>query len=169
MMSTTQVETEKLSRLPDHTRVWIYQSNRELSSTEVEQIENSAKDFLTEWNAHGAKMSAQLVVLYNRFVVLAADETAVQASGCSIDSSVRFLKTLEQNLNIDLFDRLNLAFRDASGNIATKTVSEFQEAIDRGEITPATIVFNNLVNTLGDLRKSWEVPASGSWHVRMLN
>ncbi len=39
-----------------------------------------------------------------------ADETASGVSGCSTDSSVHLIKQIEQQTEIRLFDRLNLAF-----------------------------------------------------------
>jgi hypothetical protein len=33
-------------------------------------------------------------------------------------------------------------------------------------VSENTIVFNNLLNTLGELKDFWEVPASESWHNR---
>ncbi len=166
MMTITQ--KDKMAVLPDHARVWIYQSNRELTDDEVASIEQSAETFLEEWNTHGTKLSAGLTVMYNRFIILAANEAVVAASGCSIDSSVRFIKSIEAQFKIDVFDRLNIAYRNLEGKVELKRMSDFEDAIQRGEITANTVVFNNLVNTWGDLKSKWEVPASESWHSRML-
>lgn len=162
-------EVNKLNALPGHARVWIYQSDRKLTDAEVQHIEKAAEVFLKDWNTHGTKLSAGLVVIYNRFIVLAADEAVVAASGCSIDSSVRFLKTIAQELNIDLFDRLNIAYRNSTGEVVTLKMAAFEAAIQSGEITKETVVFNNLINTWDDLKSKWEVPALSSWHARMFN
>lgn len=162
----TNIE-EQLAGIPDTARVWIYQANRPLSDVEVQEIEVLSQQFLKDWNAHGSKMTAKMVVLYNHFVVLAADETAVQASGCSIDSSVRFVKSLEEKFDVSLFERTNLAFRDSAGEIQTLELSEFQKAVESGAITSETTVYNNLVDSVGGLKNSWEVPASDSWHNRL--
>lgn len=167
MTSTTTEIAEKFAGIPGHSRVWIYQSDRELTESEVSWIEENAKIFLKDWNAHGAKMSAKLVVLYHRFIVLAADESQVQASGCSIDSSVKFIKSIEQSLQIDLFNRTQLAYRNDSRDLTIKSISEFEEAVQAGDITPSTVVYNNLVSTVDELVNNWEVPASDSWHRRM--
>lgn len=158
---------EQLTELPDTARVWIYQANRPLLDDEVKEIEALSHTFLKDWNAHGSKMTAKMVVLYNRFVVLAADESAVQASGCSIDSSVRFVKSLEEKFNVSLFERTNLAYRDVDGEIQTMEIPEFQNAIGSGALTKETIVFNNLVDNVGALKSAWEVPALRSWHIRL--
>lgn len=157
---------DRLISIPDHARVWIYQSDRQLNDTEVSLIKHRSKAFLSEWNAHGAALRAQLSVIYQRFIVIIADETAVKASGCSIDSSVRFIKSLESELGIDLFNRLNLAYRDSSGEIKSMIMNEFEDAAQKGEISKDHIVFDNTVSTVGQLKTRWELPASGSWHAR---
>lgn len=157
---------DRLISIPDHARVWIYQSDRQLSESEIFLIKQRSKAFIAEWNAHGAVLRAQLSVFYQRFIVIIADETAVKASGCSIDSSVRFIKSLENELNIDLFNRLNLAYRDSNGEIKSMMMSEFELAAANGEISKDHIVFDNTVSTVGQLKTRWELPASGSWHAR---
>ena len=32
-----------------------------------------------------------------------------------------------------------------------------------------TVVFNNLVNTVGEYKLKWEVPVKESWHNRFMN
>jgi hypothetical protein len=167
MISETLNTTELLQPFANHARVWIYQSSRELSEAEVKLAQNAGNNFVKEWNAHGATLQSGFLVLYDRFVVLVADETAVKASGCSIDSSVRLIRALEQELNIELLDRINLAYRDDSGNIQTLHMNDFREAISAGKITPETIVFNNLIETAGKMKTEWEVPAKDSWHRQM--
>lgn len=164
MITESQHTATLFQPFANHARVWIYQTSRALNDEEVKQAENAGNDFVLAWNAHGAAMQAGFLVLYNRFVVLVADETAVKASGCSIDSSVRLIKALEQHFNIELLDRINLAYRDESGNISTLHMNDFRQAIAAGEITPETIVFNNLIETAEQMKTAWEVPAKESWH-----
>jgi hypothetical protein len=45
-------------------------------------------------------------VLMNQLVVLAVDQDVMNASGCSIDSSVRLMKQLGTELKVDFFNRL---------------------------------------------------------------
>ena len=42
----------------------------------------------------------------------------------------------------------------------------FKKMAKEKAVTSNTIVFNNLVNTLGEWQDFWEVPASESWHNR---
>jgi len=152
-------------QLPLQSKVWIYQSSRELTEDEARQITALLHDFVQQWTSHSRKVIAKGAVLYNRFVVLAADETAFTVSGCSIDSSVNFIRQLERQFNLSLFDRLAIAYRD-NGKIHVAGRDEFQHLINRGIVTQDTIVFNNLVSTVHDFQHRWEVPLSESWHVK---
>lgn len=44
-------------------------------------------------------MTGDGFVMYNRFVVLMADESEVGVSGCSMDASVHFIKGLAAEFN----------------------------------------------------------------------
>ncbi len=153
--------------LADHSRVWIYQSNRALSNDEVTEIKNYGKQFIDGWAAHGSDLQAAFEVFDNRFIVLFADETQVKASGCSIDSSVRFIKDIQNAYQLDLFDRLNIAFV-ASNRIDTLRMTDFQNALANGNLDENTMVFNNLVETKGEFMSSWKVPIKESWHNQLL-
>ena len=153
--------------LSDHSRVWIYQSDRKLSEEETTQIKIKGNQFITEWAAHGVKLQAAFEVFYNLFIVLFVDESEVKASGCSIDSSVRFIKELELEFQIDLFNRLNIAYKEG-GEIEILPMSEFQRALKEGRLTMNTLVFNNLLETKGEFLKKWEVPVKDSWHKQLM-
>src|ERR1700743_1173169 len=96
----------------ENSRVWVYQSDKKLSGVEVEQIQKELDAFAINWTAHNHQLKAKAEVRYNRFLILIVDETQAGASGCSIDKSANFMKALEQEFGISLFDRFNFAYRD---------------------------------------------------------
>lgn len=153
--------------LPDHSRVWIYQSSRALSEKEVQEIKEYGATFIENWATHGTDLVAAFEVFYQRFIVLFADESQIKASGCSIDASVKFVKDIQHAYQVDLFDRLSIAFR-TNGKIDSLRMNDFQNALDQNNLNEKTIVFNNLVQTKGEFESSWEVPIKESWHARML-
>ena len=157
----------KLSDLPGHARVWIYQSARELTEQEVSEMETLLDDFISNWSSHGAPLAAGSEIRYNRFLVLAVDEEQAKASGCSIDSSVHFIKNIEAHYGLDLFDRLNIAYKE-DGAITSKKLFDFETDLKDGKLNESTIVFNNLVADVRSYMDSWEVPLSASWHARLL-
>ena len=52
--------------------------------------------------------------------------------------------------------------------IAHKSLSDFRKMAKDKAVSKNTIVFNNLVTTIGDFNENWEVPASESWHNRFI-
>lgn len=151
--------------LPEDSRIWIYQSNRKFSDEEVAQIEVELKAFLENWAAHGAGLEASYQLKYNRFIIIAINQETQAATGCSIDASVHFIQQLEKKYNVELLDKMNVTFRNGE-HIAYKPLIEFKKMAKDKAVTANTIVFNNLVNTVGEWQDYWEVPAGESWHSR---
>lgn len=151
--------------LPEDSRIWIYQSSRKFTDEEIIDIERNLIEFLTNWNAHGTSLESSFQIKYHRFIVIAVNQEVQPASGCSIDSSVAFIQSLEQKYTIDLLDKMNVAFKQGE-YITYKTLLDFKKLAKDKSVSENTIVFNNLVNTIEEWKESWEVPASESWHSR---
>ena len=154
--------------LPETSRVWIYQSNRSFSDTELEEIKSKIDIFIESWTAHGSDLKAGYDIRYKRFIILALDQEVNKATGCSIDASVTFIQQLEKLYNVDLLDKMNVSYKQGEF-VAHKTLTDFRKMAKEKAVSKNTIVFNNLVTNIEELNESWEVPASESWHNRFLN
>ena len=146
----------------DDSRVWIYQSNRALTIDEALQIDELLENFAAVWKSHGADVKGFAKLLFGQFVILMADETATGVSGCSTDSSVRLIKNVEQDLNINLFDRQTLAFV-VKERIQLFPLDQLNHAIENDLISPDTVYFNNTVQTKQELISHWIIPVKNSW------
>lgn len=153
--------------LPENSRIWIYQSNRKLSDSEILSIEPKIKTFLNSWTAHGKNLEAGYEIKYNRFIVFGLNQENASASGCSIDASVNFIQKVEKDFDLDLMDKMNVTYYNGKF-IAHKSLVDFKKMAKANSISKNTIVFNNLVNTKIDYQENWEVPAKDSWHGRFL-
>lgn len=153
--------------LPNNSRVWIYQSNREFTEKELEFISTKAEEFINSWTRHGDDLKGSYTIKYNQFLVLAVDESFNNVSGCSIDASIHFIQALERELQLNLMDKMNVTFKNGN-HINLVRLSDFQKFAKEHKITQETIVFNNMVATKEDFENSWEVPAKDSWHKRFL-
>jgi len=153
--------------LPDSSRIWVYQSNRKFTDKEIATVNEQAAEFINAWTRHGDDLKGSFTRKYNQFIVLAVDESFANASGCSIDASVRFIKKMEVLFSIDLMNKLNISFKDGE-NINIVSLADFQKYAKEGKVTSQTIVFNNMVQTKEDVETKWEVPASESWHQRFV-
>jgi len=150
----------------ENSRVWVYQANKTLTENEVNQIQNELDSFAKSWTAHNHQLKAKGEVRYSRFIILTVDENQAGASGCSIDKSVRFIQELEQQHDITLLDRFNLAYREGS-EVHSAPRHAFEQMLKQGAIGTNTIVFNNMVQNLADLKTKWEVPFKDSWHMQL--
>jgi len=147
---------------PPGSRVWIYQSNRELTENEAKQIEEKFAAFARQWTAHKQQLNALGKVLFNRFAILLADETQTKVGGCSQDESFDFIREIENEFGITLFDRLTLLFKK-DNEIISVPFSELNEKFSEGVIDEQTIFFNNLVQTLAEMQANWMIPVGRSW------
>ena len=99
------------NELDKSSRLWVYQSDRVLNETEEQFILDNGKAFVESWTAHNQALKASIEVKFNRFIILAVDETQAPATGCSIDKSVHFIKAIENELKVNLLDKGKVAFK----------------------------------------------------------
>ncbi|RLD85261.1 MAG: ABC transporter ATPase, partial [Bacteroidetes bacterium] len=85
--------------------------------------------------------------------------------GCSIDASANMFKNIEEKYNVDMFNKLNIAFKDGE-HINIVTLSDFQKYVKENKVNIKTIVFNNMITTKKELENRWELVAEDSWHSR---
>lgn len=90
------------------------------------------------------------------------DETRAGASGCSIDKSVRALKDLSAKLDIDFFNRMQMAYLHQH-QVKTIPYNQIGESYRRGEISGDTLFFNLNLATLGELDNKFLVPLKQHW------
>lgn len=150
------------NQLPESARVWVYQSDRDLTSIEQESIAEELTIFCNGWSAHGAGLKSSFQVLHNRFIVIAVDEGYNMATGCSIDSSVNQIKSIERKYSLNFMDRTKVAFY-IDDRLYIESLSAIKTKVNEGVISADTKTFNNLVQTVGDFNSGWMVAASNSW------
>jgi hypothetical protein len=151
-----------------NTRVWIYQSSRLFTLSEALQLEEDLKQFGENWLSHGASVNASCFLFFGYFIILMADEAEITVSGCSTDSSVRFVKNIEQSYNVSLFDRTNLAFI-VKDKIELLPLSQVNYAIQNDYINDSTLFFDNAIQDISAFKNKWIVPVADSWLGKRLN
>ncbi|WP_143309301.1 hypothetical protein [Chitinophaga vietnamensis] len=143
-------------------RVWIYQSNRPFNEQEVAEINEQLHQFTAQWNAHGAPVKGWGAVVLNQVIVLIADETQTTVSGCSTDSSVRIIKSIERQYEVNMFDRLLLGFI-VKDKVQLLPMAQVPYALEKGYIDENTLYLNNTVLTKAELDTKWLIPLKDSW------
>lgn len=156
-----------VSRLPMNSRVWIFQSSRPINGAMAARLSEELGAFILDWAAHGKQLFAAFEIRYERFIIIAVDERQATASGCSIDSMMRRIQELDMRYDLDLLNRMKVAYRKGS-EIIECSMNDFSKMLESGEVDKNTIVFNNLIQQLADLDHSWECPVASSWHANLL-
>lgn len=146
----------------NNSRVWVYQGNRGFTTDEMLELEKMLETFSKEWHSHGSAVKSYAGLFFGQFIVLMADETHVKVGGCSTDTSLRFIKTIEEEFNIQLLDRQLLAFI-VNEKIHLIPLADVNFVIDNGSIQPDTIYFNNTILTKKELLTQWIIPVKDSW------
>lgn len=149
-------------------RVWIYQSNRLFFISEALEMEDMLNNFASNWKSHGAPVKGFASLLFGHFIVLMADETATGVSGCSTDSSVHLIKSIEEKFNVQLFDRQVLAFV-IKEKIQLLPLNQLEYAVENNFINADTLYFNNTVLTKTELVNKWIIPVKESWLAKRIN
>lgn len=163
--------TEYKKLLPENfhadSRVWIYQCERAFNEIETTQINELLHEFTQNWTSHGAKVKGFGKVFFNQFIVLMADETASEVSGCSTDSSVRVIKNIEEKYQVSLFNRQLLGFF-INDKIELIPLQEIQKSFELEFINSETLYFNNIILHKKELEENWIIPLKNSWLINKI-
>ena len=146
----------------DDSRVWIYQCNRLFFINEALQMESMLKEFAENWKSHGDTVKGFANLFFGQFIILMADETATGVSGCSTDSSVHLIRSIEEKFKVHLFERQNLAFI-VKEKIQLLPMNQLDYAVENNFISADTLYFNNTVLTKKELLEKWIIPVKESW------
>jgi hypothetical protein len=154
------------NKLSPNSRVWVYAAHRSFTAVEAVIVKQRIADFVKDWNSHKVEVIGDGELVDNRFVILMADETnpdgSGAVSGCSIDSSVRLIKNLEKEFDIQFFDRTLVTYRHGE-IVKSLSFAAFEQSVANGVLSEDTLVFNHLVATKNDLLTAWEIPYKDSW------
>ena len=155
-------------QLPDHSRVWVYQADRKLSPEEQHIILSKGKDFIATWAAHGNDLMAELSVFLDHFIIIILDEQVEAASGCSIDKSMKFILDMQKDLGINFTNRMiSATWKDNS--LQLFTFEEIKNALQKGSILSSTLVFDNTITNLKELKTSWLKQLKETWLRKLLD
>ena len=154
------------SSLDLSSRVWIFQSETEINKNLEDLIKKELTEFLENWVSHGTDIISSFEIKYETFIVIAVSDS-INISGCSIDTLINFVKSLENKYNLSLMNKNIIKFKNGS-TISSMNISDFKSKCEKINNNEELIVFNNLVNSIADYRNKWEIDIRLSWHKRYL-
>lgn len=123
---------------------------------------------LSSWHAHGSPLVCGRAWQHDRFLIVAVDEAATGASGCSVDGLFGVLNKIDAQIGTTLVDRGRIYWRNASNSVVAGSRSEFARAYADGAITDSTMVFDTTVSNIGEWQSRFERPLAESWHARLV-
>lgn len=151
------------SELANEDRIWIFPGGTEIEKAFQKELLNELNSFLIQWKAHGKELKSYLTIAENRFVIIAVDESFEQASGCSIDTMVHFIQSLEKKYNLNLTDRSQVFYQNDSEGVRSTVFNKISELVENGEIHESTKIYNTHVSKGETLKNGWILNAKDSW------
>jgi len=143
-------------------RIWIYTLSNQLTPEQLIEFNNRCQNFVTGWTAHDVSLDASYELYKNRLLIFKVNEDKYNASGCSIDKQVRFVKELEQAFSIELLNRLLVAYENNS-EVAIVKASQLPGLLASKTINENTLVFNNTITQSSELNTNWKQPLHKTW------
>jgi len=155
------------NEFPELARLWIYQGDKDLSDSVVSDLEIQIGHFTQRWTSHNVALRATGALMRNRFLILLVNDSRTGVGGCSIDSSVQFVRNLGNECGVDFMDRMNFAYLE-SDEVRTVHKDDLPGLYSEGKVDDNTLFFDNLVNTKKDFVESWLKPLGESWMKRFV-
>ena len=153
--------------IPNDSRVWIYQSDRDLTESEKVTIDNKTSSFLDGWKAHGKDLECSYSIINNRFIVIAVNENFNPIGGCSIDYSLQLINDISNSIQLNLLNRLIVNYK-IDNEIKSTSLNHLKNKIKDGTFSSETVIFNTTVNTKGELLNNFETDIGSSWLSKFL-
>lgn len=155
------------STISDTAKVWVYPSSRKFYPNEIEEVTQKIQSFIQNWKAGDEDFTASFQFLYERFIVLIADDEKSALQNVDIDTSVAFILKLQEDYNVQLLDKMNVCFKQGK-YVQYKELKDFKKLLKNKAVTGKTIIFDNLVANNYDFKNFWEIPIEDSWYNRFL-
>jgi len=142
-------------------RVWTYIISKALSTQELNSLQEAGNAFVMGWTAHEQQLTASFEIFKNKIIIVKVNEEVTGASGCSIDKLTRFIKDAEKQFNIELLNRLIVAYKNED-TVEVVHSSKIKELLTENKISENTSVYNTSILTQEEL-KNWEQPLKATW------
>jgi hypothetical protein len=138
-------------------RIWIYTLSNKLTAEQLVDFNNRCQNFVSGWTAHDISLDANFELYQNRLLIFKVNEDKYNASGCSIDKQVRFVKELEQTFSLELLNRLLVAYEN-NNQVEVVKSAQIKELLITNTINTNTIVFDNTITQSSELNTKWKQP-----------
>ena len=142
--------------ISNDSRIWIFASDKKLSSDQEKYISLKVSNHINNWQAHNNPLKASVAIFENYFIIVALDESFTKASGCSIDTLQNLVQQLEVDLKLSLLNRMNIYIKDED-EIHCISLSNLKNYANSDTLFyDLTIKYkNDIQNFLKPIKNSW--------------
>ena len=127
--------------LHPQSKIWLYVSPDKIDDNTQNNISSLFKDFVEDWKSHGQSINGQLKFVKDNLLVLGADYFPNGMCGRAVDAQVRFVNQINEEFNLDLLNRSNIAFvkKDL---IVVHNYNDLDALIKKESINKSTVYCN---------------------------
>ncbi len=147
--------------------MWVYQIDKDLSRAEEDVLLNETSTFLGTWAAHGSGLKAAVRIVAHRLLLISADESFTNVSGCSIDSQITFLKEIQSRLKINLFNRSDIFYFEGD-ELKVMDLVDFRKGVSEGNISLDTFIFDTTIQRKSQVENELLIAVKDSWLMRLI-
>lgn len=151
---------EDIKDYSPQSKIWVYYSEKNFSNDKFE-IQSQLNQFTLNWKSHGSPVKGNGYTIGGHILVLVADVSVCDVSGCSTDSSVQFITQLGQEFQLNFFDR-QLVLLYVENKIVPTNLNSLNQ------YSPDTLVFNPFFSDLENWKESFVQKLSESKFKRFL-
>jgi hypothetical protein len=155
------------NELPNWSKLWVFPSSRKFYPQEIPQLEERLKSFLNDWNSEGELLNCSFELRYNRFIIIAVDNSNISLSLKTYDDLTAFIQGIEKEFDVVLFDKINVCYKQGEF-VQYKDIIEFKKMMKNKGVSSKTIVFDNMITSKEEYLNNWEINIMDSWLGRFL-
>ena len=128
--------------LHPQSRIWLYISKEKINDITKNNISSLFKGFHKDWKSHGQPVNGQLKFIKENLLVVGADYFPNGMCGRAVDAKVRFINKVNEEFNLDLLNRTNIAFVKEN-SIVVHNYNNLDAVIKKGLVNKSTVYCNN--------------------------
>ena len=136
-----QLNSKLAAHFGPECRVWVFIGKRALDATETAWANEHLVAFTQSCQSHCNPMYSSVFVFENYALVIVANDSGVQASGCSMDKINHQIRKMGTELGVDYFERMNTLVWDNN----TWALSTFSPTETRRTVSAATQLLGELM------------------------
>ena len=155
------------NKIPKWCKLWVFPSSRKFYPQEIDGLNESIEEFLTNWTNEGQPLNASYNLKYNRFIIITVDNSETSLNLKAHDDLTAFILQLENKYNIILLDKINVCYKQGEF-VQYKDLKEFKKMMKSKGVSKKTTVFDNMISTKEELENDWEINIMDSWLGRLL-